>query len=365
MPNDCDIVIAGAGLAGACAAYFLSRTHRVVLLEAGEPASGASGVPAGTANPLMSLWARPVWRMEEAMAALDELIGALDAEWLVRRDGLLRPAADGRQSDAFERVSREFPDHATWYPAEASAERFPDVRAPFGALWNGTALTVPIPGLVHALLDASAEQGAIIRSGTVLMDWHDADSERVRATIGRSGERGSTAEELTADHLILALGRDYHDFEPLAGLRLHQVKGQLVRVARPPGLDRLPNLAGRGYVMVEPDALLLGSTYEHRFCDLQPDPDKTRQIVETTAEMVPAIRDFPVLEERVGVRVTVPGIRLPMVGPVPGHPRVWVFTGLGSKGLLMAPLVGKALGDYLTSPGSIPGEIKVRTLERA
>ena len=41
---------------------------------------------------------------------------------------------------------------------------------------------------------------------------------------------------------------------------------------------------------------------------------------------------------RAGVRVTVPGIRLPMVGPVPGFERVWIFTGFGAKGLLTAPL---------------------------
>jgi glycine/D-amino acid oxidase-like deaminating enzyme len=56
----------------------------------------------------------------------------------------------------------------------------------------------------------------------------------------------------------------------------------------------------------------------------------------------------------------VPGTRLPMVGPLPGYRRVWVFTGLGSKGLMTAPLLSARLPDFLRDPDQIPSDVAVR-----
>jgi glycine/D-amino acid oxidase-like deaminating enzyme len=49
-----------------------------------------------------------------------------------------------------------------------------------------------------------------------------------------------------------------------------------------------------------------------------------------------------------------------MLGPLPGRTRLWVFTGLGSKGLLMAPMLARELTDWFQHPDTIPAEIAVR-----
>ena len=76
--------------------------------------------------------------------------------------------------------------------------------------------------------------------------------------------------------------------------------------------------------------------------------------------MLPALADLPVLETQAGVRVSVPGIRLPVLDRLPGSRRIWVFGGLGSKGLLMAPLLARDLADYLAMPETIPSELRLR-----
>lgn len=360
---DFDVVVAGAGLAGACAAFVLSRDRRVLVIDADEPASGASGIAAGMANPLMSKRARPVWRMEEALHSFENVVEEAAAGHLVRRQGLLRRAEGEEQAAVFRVVADELPNHATWLSAEACLERFPDVRAPSGALWGPTAVSVSISALIHALLRSAGDRGAALWPRTTLHAWSSA-SHGAHARVAVSLRRGSgpTIESLSVHtpRLLLALGRDYADFGALQGLRLHQVKGQLVRVRRPDVLRSLPNVAGRGYVMAEGDALLLGSTYQHAFCDLRPELAQTRNIMRDAADLVPALANAEVIEERAGVRVTVPGVRLPMVGPLPGAADVYLFTGLGSKGLLMAPLVACELPAYLENPDAIPREIRVR-----
>jgi len=39
---------------------------------------------------------------------------------------------------------------------------------------------------------------------------------------------------------------------------------------------------------------------------------------------------------------------------------VWVFTGLGSKGLLMAPLLARDLARFFARPEALPPPIRVR-----
>jgi glycine/D-amino acid oxidase-like deaminating enzyme len=80
--------------------------------------------------------------------------------------------------------------------------------------------------------------------------------------------------------------------------------------------------------------------------------------------MVPGLERADVLAAQAGVRVTVPARlsprRLPMIGPLPGRRRLWTFVGLGSKGLLTAPLLSRSLPAWIDNPGAIPGEVRVR-----
>ena len=66
-----DTVIAGFGLAGACAARVISERESVLLLEASAPGAGASGIYAGLVSPLMARRARAVWRINDAVNVLD------------------------------------------------------------------------------------------------------------------------------------------------------------------------------------------------------------------------------------------------------------------------------------------------------
>src|SRR5690606_21850066 len=117
-------------------------------------------------------------------------------------------------------------------------------------------------------------------------------------------------------HLLLALGDGFAAFPSLRALPLHRVKGQTVRVARPPDVPAdLPALAGDGYLVPARDGLVLGATFEHAFSDLAPSRAQSERLRERAARLLPALAEAAILEERAGVRVTVPRVRLPLLGP--------------------------------------------------
>ncbi len=335
----------GAGLAGACAALALSRTRRVVVVEAEHPAAGASGAAAGLVHPYMGRKARPAWRFAEALDAL----AALDAEagGLVRWTGVLRPAASEAQAETFCQRASEV-DGLTWVDAEASAERWPLVAAPHGTLIVERGGSVDIGAFVRAALAVAERRGAEVVRARV-RGWTDSDAITDNGMI-------------PFRHLVLAPGDGARKIGALDGLPLHRVKGQTITLARPATLDpNHPAVAGPGYVIPADDGVIVGSTFEHSFESVAPDPALDAGLAARAAEAVPTLEGAAVLDRRAGVRLTVPAVvspgRLPLAGPLQGHDGVWLLAGLGAKGLLTAPLIAERLADALDGRQSLPAEL--------
>ncbi len=347
-----DVVVIGAGLAGTCAAYALSKDHKVLLIDGKYPAAEASGVAAGLVNPLMARKANPVWRYEEALDAFTTLLAETGTVSLRASHGVLRPALDEKQAGFFQETAIRHPEHGLWLSPETVAGQYPDVAPPFGALLVRTGTAIQVPTFLEAVLHAARANGLETQFGTSMTDWEE--------TPRSVGVNLADGQHYITKHLILALGNGYLAHPALATLNLHRIKGQTLRVRRPPGLHPMPALSAKAYVVPDGDTLLLGSTYEHSFDHLRPTPEGTARILRQAGAVVPALAEAEVLETRAGVRVTVPGTRLPMLGPVPGQKHTWIFTGLGAKGLLMTPLLAQDLPRFLNSPDEIPLVIQPR-----
>jgi len=356
MQHDADLLIVGAGLAGACAAVTLSRRHRVHVLEANEPASGASGAAAGLVNPFMGRRAQPVWRLQEALDAVPTLLAQADAADLFPTTGVLRPAVEPDQVAPFRAAADAHPDLATWLSPGAVQDRYPAVRPDRGALYIPQGGAVNVGAMVRALLAAAEERGAVVETQAPVLYWRETPDAAVVEV-----DRGDHTEELRAERVLLALGQGFPPFPELRRLGLDGVKGQTVRVRRPKGLpDSLPPMSGRGYIVPDGDTLVLGSNYDNNYDDLAPDPDATAYIQEKTSKMIPGLAEADVLDETAGVRVKHTDTNQPLLGPLPSRDRIWVFTALGSKGLLTAPLLALNLHTYFNDSTQIPTPVSTQ-----
>lgn len=357
MPDSLDFLVAGGGLAGAFSAFWLSAHGRTALVES-DPhlAAGASGAAVGLVNVLMARKARAIWRFEEAEEALEALFGEMEDPTVFRRSGVWRPAEDEQQIAYFREAARLHGARTAFLEAGGFAERFPDVHAPFGALEIKTGGWLDIPAAVTAATgSAERKWSLLVKTGAEVTGWRQ-DGSALLVHL-KSGEVLRTAR------LLLAVGWGYRRLAALGDLRLHGVKGQSLAIRCERDLaDRLPCLSGPGHLVPIGDILHLGSTYEHRFDHVDPTPEGQRIILKKVSAMVPGISAADVLSEGAGVRISTPGSRLPMLGPLPSSPNVWIFTGLGTKGVLMAGLLSRELPDYFRAPHLIPKELAVRTV---
>ena len=348
-----DIIIAGAGLAGGTAGYFLSKKYKALVLEKNSVPSGASNSAAGLVQTFMSRKARPAWRMKEAWLTFLGLVEEAGLDTTFSHSGVLRPAQSEKQAEFFKEAAVNYPNHCVWTDPKETAREYQPVVAPFGALYVRPAGTVNVSEFVETICESAVEDhGLDVHLNEAIVAWESSD-------LGVSVT--TTKGSYKAKKLIVAGGRGVLSFEELSRLNLHPLKGQLVRVKCPDALRYLPPLSGSGYIVADGDDLLLGSSYEHGVVSLEPNPEKTAEIIDKTSKLIPQIADSEILEVTTGIRITVPGThRLPMLGPLPNRKNVWLFTGLGSKGLLMAPLLSKNLLTWINAPESLPDELLVK-----
>ncbi|MCY4204752.1 MAG: FAD-dependent oxidoreductase [Bacteroidetes bacterium] len=342
-----DIIIAGAGLGGMCAALWLSGSRNVTILSGTAPA--ASAIAAGLVNPYAGQRMSTFWNSDIAYRDLLNTLVRSDALETYNPCGILRPAMNEEQALHFRTLSAENPNSITWIPPRKTQKDYPYVSAPFGAaITTGGILNTP--QLLERMLIFLASHCKVLHEN--LAGWRESDSD-VTVTL-RSGTTLKTKK------LILALGAGYTSFPGLSNLNLHLTKGQIVYVRIPENASISLPVSGHGYAVPSGGKLILGTTYEHAPADSKPSKEGMNKILCLTEKMIPSVGAAEILSTSAGIRVGVPGTRLPMVGPLTRH--VWILTGLGSKGLLFGAHIGRNLESWITDPLHIPDNYRPKNL---
>ncbi|HBS33733.1 MAG TPA: bifunctional tRNA (5-methylaminomethyl-2-thiouridine)(34)-methyltransferase MnmD/FAD-dependent 5-carboxymethylaminomethyl-2-thiouridine(34) oxidoreductase MnmC [Parvularcula sp.] len=374
------VAIIGGGVAGAATANAaaLAGLNATIIDPAGI-AQGASGNPAGLLMPRLDIGAGAPSRFFIA-AYLHALgtIARLEARGarLFNPCGVLAPALTG--------------EDAQWAEKALAAELLPSnyIEA------RGSALFFPQAGVVDppAFCAALAEGAALVRARAVRIETR-AESALIRLDDGRALEAGA---------VVIANGAQALNFVQARTLPLTRIAGQIDRFADAPGLA-LAHAFGP-YAAPAPDGgAVIGATYAALAAGEAPRPslDATRANIAAVARALP---DFAAVLEplraapRASVRCQTPD-RLPLVGPAPDFdaygaqfddlrfgkareyaqgrlvPRLYFLTGLGSRGLVTAPLCAAMIVAEMTgAPAPVerpvaealhPARFFVRDLKRA
>lgn len=136
-------------------------------------------------------------------------------------------------------------------------------------------------------------------------------------------------------------------------------KGEYITI-HAPGLQLKSVLKGPFFVIpIGSDQFKVGATFAQG--------DDTQAITENgRTQLVLALQKilqipFEVIEQEYGFRPTVKD-RKPILGNVPDHENIYFLNGLGTKGLLMAPLLAKWLLEYSEDQMELLQEINIKRL---
>jgi glycine/D-amino acid oxidase-like deaminating enzyme len=354
-----DVAVVGGGFTGAAAAAFLAREgQRVVLLEDGVLAGGASGRNAGfLLEGTHSCYraavkshgretARHLWTLtRENHRLLAELVAEERLDCGYARRGSFTLAPSEQEAEALEKSARLLAQDG--FEAEFLDDSDLFRRFPGGGFRAG--LFHPANGELHPVRFVRGLAEAAERRGAAIHEQSPVERILPGAVLLRSGRR------VEAGAVILATNARLAELSPHFAGRVGPMRGQVfVTEPGPAGLIPAPVYADYGfeYFRQLPDGRLLAGGGRRAALDAErtasPDPsdavqEAIRRFLEGSFPAAAGLR----ITHRWGGTMGWSCDELPFIGPVPGSPGLFAAGGYHGHGLAFSLLAARALADLV------------------
>jgi D-hydroxyproline dehydrogenase subunit beta len=359
-----DIIVVGAGIVGAaCAAECARAGLRVLVLERGLLAGGATAAGMGhlvvmddsPAQFALTSYSCGLWR---------ELAPQLPAEAEYDSCGTLWVAADEQEMTEVRRKLQFYREHGVMAealdgPALRAAE--PNLRPDLagGLRVVEDAVLYPPTTARFLLQQAATASGRLeIRTGA-----------EVAALSADGSVTLSGGERLSGGLVVNAAGCWSPALTP--GLPVRKRKGHLVITERYPGFVR-HQIVELGYLKsahsVSADSvafniqprktgqMLIGSSRQFEAGGSEINQPILERMLRRALEYLPGLRSLQALRCWTGHRAATPD-KLPLIGPSPASDRVWLATGHEGLGITTSLGTGRLLADLIMKrPTAIPAE---------
>jgi glycine oxidase len=349
-----DVVVVGGGVIGLSTAYYLAKNGaRVAVLERGEPGTLASNASAGMIAAQLepegggTLYDFSIHSRSLYPALCAQLLAETGVDVELMRSGFIQLAVDEaavahqKAMIAWQTGSGQ---RAGWKTPEEIAELIPGIAPVLGAFWAPDDMHLFPARLVEAFAVGCARLGVEVVTHCEV------------ACIGDDGTVvAANGEAYKAGRVIVAGGCLSPNLLGGVKLPVFPVKGQIMSVKLPRHLQGpwtaqcMPVFGpkvvlGSASIYFTPKRdgnMLVGATAEQTF-------DRSLTLRGLNAVMDAALRYMPILAEAqivstwTGLRPGTPD-HLPVIGPVPGHERIFACTGHYRHGILLAPATGEAV----------------------
>lgn len=280
----------------------------MVVFDAVGIGGGASGVATGLLHPYPGEMGRRSQDATEALRATSELIAAVEqatSSLIAMREGIVRIAGA-------EALQQTFCRHAEMY---GDVERLSHDQF---LITSGMTVDCPayLQGLAHLIQQKGGE--IVIRAIQTLQELDQYDT------------------------IVLAAGAGSLLFAESGQFPLKTTKGQVLSVRSSHAYPR--SVLGKGYLAKTfiPFQYILGSTYERQWTDAKPNLLVAKELILPNARTyLPDVDQMEILQCRSGIRIAPQGHYFPLIRPL--KDRCWLFTGMGSRGLLYHAMLAQRL----------------------
>jgi glycine oxidase len=359
-----EVVIIGGGVAGCAVAYYLAQAGvKVTVIESQGIGMQASGYSAGGLNPLQG-------------AQIPGPLGPLAIESFRLHRGLWDRLREDTGIDCQGRIIslvKVALDESELPELQETVDLFAAARQDgFSARWLDSKEVRELePRLAQGVLRGVCAQGnaaldsylltlALARSAERLgANFRTGQARGLRPSVEglRHGSGRATAVvladgEVACGQVVLAMGPWSREAEAWLGVSIpvEPLKGEILRLRL--SLEG-PALAhdfsgGGGSLHPKPDGLVwCGTTEERRGFDKQPSASAKETIWRAASRLMPSAAQGRLVNHTACLRPVTPDW-LPILGQAPGWDNVYLCTGAGKKGVLLAPGMGQAVADLVT-----------------
>lgn len=331
------IAIIGAGFAGLGTAWhLLNRQYKtdplnITIFDGSGVGGEASGIAAGLLHPYTGPHAKLNRFGHEGMTSTLKLLET--AKNALKNDvynshGMLRLALTTSQEEDYLNCARKNPE--VDYLSHEECQKLTPSIAPFPGIFIRQAKTVYTKEYLKGLFLHLTLMGAMFETASI-----------------------EHLDELKSfDKIIVTAGANTKLFKELQHLQLAYTKGQILELEWPQDLAPLKiPVNSESYILMNPDrkSCIAGATFEKQFLNQEPDQAFAESyIMPKVTAIIPGLKNAKIISCKAGIRVSLPG-HLPLVQKI--NERLFVFVGLGSKGLLYHSLYAEKLCDIINNQG--------------
>lgn len=346
-----EVAIVGAGIVGAATAYFLSKANVESVIFDRDPAKlEASGKAYGGLYPLSGTGI-PGPLYEFARFSFDlhrELANEYREKWKYQKRPSMTLALNTAEAKAIARhvawVNEQTPFRAELLDTDATLSVDSRINPSVaGSGYYYDALEVD-PSLCTNGLRAGS--GCKVKQGTV---------REIRETVRNGLEiKFHDRSSVLARFVVVTLGPWTASIRPCSLLSPHitPLKGQILRFSvngKP--IEQSIGYQGN-YITTKWDGLTwAGTTEEETGFENHTSQEASKEILTKVSTMLPGLQVKEIARQTACLR-PMSSDGLPIVGRIATDSRVFVGTGGGRKGILLAPATGKVLAELII--GSVP-----------
>lgn len=356
-----DIVILGAGIAGLSAAdALIQKNKECAIIDIAQPGSGSSGAPLMLLNPATGRRAKLAWKAGECMEMTLNLLNRVQreaGELICQENGVVRPALTPQIAEDFQRSLTKYnwpdPEWVQWLDQKQFSVQYPIFENHFGGLLIKKGATVDGSLYIKSLSSYLKKRG--------LETFYNYQYTLKQTDTGWRVILDS-GKVLEAGNILLATGHSVLVNEKWSFLPLHSIKGQLAEFQFDEPLPFTESVSSLGYMAclpARPGNLVVGSTYEHHYDHIRPDENGLHTLQNKLSAILPGFASKAgSVKQWAGVRVTTAD-RQPVLGEHPRLKGFYVFTALGSKGLVLGRYAAEVLAEHIVSGHKIDNELSV------
>jgi tRNA 5-methylaminomethyl-2-thiouridine biosynthesis bifunctional protein len=317
------VAIIGGGIAAACLSLALQRRGVNVTVSSRGQADAASGNPQGAVYPLLHAEKTPLsqFYLHAFSTAVSAYLPWREQHWFPT--GVLQPSFNEQRQQRFEKVAAGLYDPQT-VSLQPAGDKAAGLEIGTSALHYARAGWLRPATMVKELfnkadinVDISARPQVDMQQKTVIAAGH-CSAEIIAALSGQK-------------------------------LSISPVRGQITQVEATDMTASLNQvLCYKGYMVPADNGLhCIGATFNRGDdgSDIRTDDDSENLANLKDCAQQPWANNLTIISQRASVRATTPNHQ-PMIGQVQDN--LYVFSGLGSRGLTSAPLLAEILAAQLT-----------------
>ena len=345
-----DYLVVGQGLAGTLVSYNLIQKGKKVAVFDVFQENSSSRVAAGLYNPITGPRSLKTWLADDLFPFLEpyyeSLEQFLDVSFLHKKS-IFRP---------FDTIAEQ----NNWYGQSADSELKEYVgvnaspiliqnhyKAPFGGIETKISGFVDLKTMIDAF--------AIYLSNHQFIDKMQFQYDELVLVDNLVSYRG-----ITATAIIFCEGQLGRQNPWFSYLPLNATKGQILDVE----IENytIDSVVSKGvFVLPEKGKQRVGSNYEWQFEHDQPTEKAAVEIAQKLALVLNT--PYKIISQIAGIRPTTKD-RRPLLGKHPEKQNVFIFNGLGTKGVSVAPYFSTMFVNWLLGDGELLKEVDIQRFNK-